>query len=191
MSYEPAARPVMPPARVVPLATRGQGASQMGSGRPPGPLWHVPGRPSLCGPAKWELPARKTEALIPSPCGPSRVQAGGRPGGFIFLERIAEGTIPSDYSPGRVRAGGCTLTASLSMAENGELESQRLRAHPPSKRSRHPDRFILQERRAENSNPTRNGAHSLAARPGTLTRSLSIEARAGFEPAWTALQAAT
>jgi hypothetical protein len=44
--------------------------------------------------------------------------------------------------------------ASPSIAEDGALEAQRLRARSRSRRRRYPDRFILHMRRAENSNPT-------------------------------------
>ena len=97
---------------------------------------------------------------------------------------MAEG---GGHAPQRSRAhpgSGRELppAASPSIAEDGALEAQRLRARSRSRRRRHPDRFILHMRRAENSNPTARTAHSLAARPGALTRSLSIEARRGIEP---------
>jgi hypothetical protein len=109
------------------------------------------------------------------------------------------------------------------MTEGGGHAPQRLRAHPGSGRglllgsftfrgggrstrspaTNAPVRFpddagaltgSSSRRRAEKSNPTPYGAHSLAARPGALAGSLSIsslEASAGFEPASPALQAGT
>lgn len=41
---------------------------------------------------------------------------------------------------------------------------------------------LLRQRCEVQSKPTPSGAHSLAARPGTLAGSLSIEARKGIEP---------
>jgi hypothetical protein len=78
--------------------------------------------------------ARPGSGRVPSPIG-LRIQ-----------ERIAEVTLPSGCPPTRVRAGGRASAASLSTAEDGALEAQRLRARSRSRRRRHPDRFILQER---------------------------------------------
>lgn len=122
---------------------------------------------------------------------PQPVQAGGRPGGFILLERIAEVTLPSAFTPTRVRAGAAPrqLRYPWRRTESpspSQLPGPSAFQAEPAPWPVHPPR-----RRAENSNPTARTAHSLAARPGTLTRSLSIEARRGIEPAITALQAAT
>lgn len=56
------------------------------------------------------------------------------------------------------------------MAEDGELESQRFHARPPSKRCQHPGWFILQEQKAGDSNATELPAHRLAGEPGTPVR---------------------
>ena len=67
------------------------------------------------------------------------------------------------------------------MAEDGELESLRFHARPPSKRCQHPDWFILQGQKAGDSNATELPAHRLAGEPGTLAGSPSVPNR-GFEP---------
>lgn len=75
------------------------------------------------------------------------------------------------------------MTVSSSIAEDGELESQRLPApirFPDG--ADQPGRFILHKRRADDSNATAGAAHSLAARPGTLAGSLSMVRREGVEP---------
>jgi hypothetical protein len=56
------------------------------------------------------------------------------------------------------------------MAEDGELESQRFHARPPSKRCQHPGWFILQERKAQHSKLTVLPAHRLAGEPGAPVR---------------------
>ena len=51
------------------------------------------------------------------------------------------------------------------MAEDGEIESQRLRAHPGSGRGQPPGWFILYEQKATDSNGTVSPAHPLATEP--------------------------
>jgi hypothetical protein len=94
---------------------------------------------------------RKAEALIPSARAPSPLRTGARTGRVRFPWRKTEVLIPRAVTrPTRFPAGG-----------------------------QHPAGFIFHVRRAEHSKPTPESAHSLAARPGSLTGSLSLRTLGG------------
>ena len=122
--------------------------------------------------------------------------------------------------PSRVQAGGCPGSFIFHEADSGGHDPQRLRARPGSSRRPLPDGFTIHERTTDYSKATPCGAARFPAGartlPGSSSRaesgaieahglhralvssearfligSLSIEARAGLEPASPALQAGT
>jgi hypothetical protein len=100
-------------------------------------------------------------------CGAGRASSGAESGGND--PRRANADPPSKRSP-RL-AGSLSRTTPppgvnrQGMAEDGEIESQRLRAHPVSGRGQPPGWFILQEQKATDSNGTVSPAHPLATEP--------------------------
>jgi hypothetical protein len=89
---------------------------------------------------------------------------------------------PSACAPVRFRGGAHHPTGLLSLAEDGEVESQGLLGpHPLSRRGSPPGDFISHVRKAGDLNATDMAAHRLAGEPGALAGSPSVPFP-GFEP---------
>lgn len=108
-------------------------------------------------------------------------------------ERMAEVSRPSPCGPTRVRAGGCASAASPSMS--GERRTRIPAVARPAAFQAVPTPWPVHSprllgvrdtpntpRRADDLNVTAGAAHSLAARPSTLTGSLSPVPQEGVEP---------
>lgn len=123
-----------------------------GGGPDPQRVRALPGSSRRLPPGSFTIQVRKTED--PTPCGRplTRLRIGDRlHGGFIF------------HGPPRCeRAGGCGGWRSRLPAPCG--------AHPLSKRSRPPGRFILQARKAGDLNARVSPPHPLATEPGAPVR---------------------
>jgi hypothetical protein len=103
----------------------------------------------------------------------SRAQPGSSrrlpPGSFTIHVRRAENSNPSALAPGRFRGGARALAGSLSKAEDGDPDPQRVSAQPVSGRCRVPARFILHGGRRTTRKP-QFPAHPLATEPGAPVR---------------------
>jgi hypothetical protein len=126
------------------------------------------------------FPLRKAEVMLPCACGAHPGSSRGLLlGSFTFHAR----GVPYLPLPGSLIAPARRLPGPY--AENGELESQRLRAHSLSKRSRHPGRFILQGGERRTRIPRRDG-RALVSSEARLPGRFALQDQYSFRPPVTA-----